>query len=225
MREIVRGASWALTLKALGSALSFSLYIALGRLLGAANAGVYFLALTVTTAAAIVGRVGLDYTITRFVAATSAGGDAGAVRGVFRQALSVALVGCFAATLACLALSGWLGQRVFTEPRVIEPLRWMALSIVPLALLNLIGRALQGLTLIWAANLVMAVSVPALSLAAVFLLVPRWGILGAVWANTFACGVAVLLGLRLWRTATHESRAAKSDFAVSRLLQSSVPLW
>lgn len=225
MREVVRGASWALALKALGSGLSFALYVAIGRLLGAANAGIYFLALTVATGAAIVGRVGLDYTITRFVAATSTRGEAGALRGVFRRALSIALAGCLVSTIVCLALSGWLGRRAFTEPGVIQPLRWMALSIVPMALLNLLGRALQGLKRIWEANVVMAVSVPALSLVAVFLLVPRWGILGAVWANTFACGVAVVLGLRLWRAATPELRAARGDFPTSRLLQSSVPLW
>jgi len=225
MREIVHGASWALALKAIGSGLSFALYVALGRLLGAADAGVYFLALTVATGAAVVGRAGLDYTTTRFVAATSARGDAGALGGLFRTILAIVLGGCLAATAVCLGLSGWLGRRAFTEPALVEPLRWMALSIVPIALLNVLGRALQGLKRIWEANLVMAVSAPALSLVAVFLLTPRWGVLGAVWANTLASGTAMALGVYLWRRATPELRSTRGEFSTSRLLQSSIPLW
>lgn len=225
MREIVRGASWALALKAIGSGLSFALYVALGRLLGAANAGVYFLALTVTTGAAVVGRAGLDYTTTRFVAAASARGDAAALQGLFRTILGIVVSGCLAATVVCLGLSGWVGRRAFTEPALVEPLRWMALSIVPIALLNVLGRALQGLKRIWEANLVMAVSAPALSLGAVFLLAPRWGVLGAVWANTLASSAAMALGLYLWYRVTPELRSIRGKFSTARLLQSSVPLW
>ncbi len=60
MIEVVRGTSVALGMKVLAVGLGFGLNVLLARLLGAEGAGVYYLALTVTSIAAVVGRIGLD---------------------------------------------------------------------------------------------------------------------------------------------------------------------
>ena len=100
MDEILHGASTAFVLKGLAALLTLGVYVLLGRLLGPAESGLYFLALTLLTVAAILGRIGLDNTVLRFVAASAATGDWAAVKGVRRKASSVAILASAVATVA-----------------------------------------------------------------------------------------------------------------------------
>lgn len=73
MREIVQGASVSLGVKVVTGILTFALNVVVARALGAEGAGLFFLALTVVTIAAILGQLGLDAAVVRFVAAVATG--------------------------------------------------------------------------------------------------------------------------------------------------------
>ena len=87
MQEVVNGASVAFVIKVIGAGLSFGFNVLLARMLGADGAGIYFLALTVTTIATVFGRMGLDNALLRFTAANAAVGDWGAVKGIYRKGM------------------------------------------------------------------------------------------------------------------------------------------
>ena len=99
MKEVVRGTATAFTLKALGTGLSFGFNIILARLLGAKGAGVYYLALTVTTIASVVGRMGLDNTLLRFTAANAEQKDWDKVAGIYRMGIRIAVGASILVTL------------------------------------------------------------------------------------------------------------------------------
>jgi O-antigen/teichoic acid export membrane protein len=225
MREIVQGASAAFLLKIAGAFLTFCFYVAVGRLLGPREAGMYFLALTVVTVAAVLGRVGLDGTMLRLIAAHAATSDWSAVQGVYRKGLTVAIAGTVAATVLTAIFAPVCATYIFAAPELSRPIRWMALSIVPAALIVLIARGLLGLKQVRDANLVNDVGVPAIALVAVGLLAPRWGILGAVWAYALANAATAVLGLWRWRKATPHLRGLHGAFETRELFQSSIPLY
>jgi O-antigen/teichoic acid export membrane protein len=224
MREVIRGASTALLLKIVGGLLTFCFYVAIGRLLGARQAGTYFLALTVITVAAVVGRAGLDGTLLRLIAGNAALADWAAVKGAFEKGITIALAVSSVATVVTMALAPWLAEALFSTPELTRLIRWMALSVVPLALVTLVARAVQGIRRIADATLINDVAVPALSLVGFGILVPGWGVLGAVAAYTLAAFAALPIGLWLWRRATPQLNGVIGNISTERVLQSSMPL-
>jgi O-antigen/teichoic acid export membrane protein len=225
MQEIARGASTAFVLKGLSALLTFVFYVAIGRLLGPADAGLYFLALTVVTIGAVVGRVGLDNSLLRFVAAHGAGEDWPAVKGVHDKASRMVAVGSSLTALLVAVSASYISVALFAKPALTSLLRWMAVAIVPAALLNLQALGLQGLKRIADSTLVANLGIPLLSLVGAVVLAPRWGTLGAVWAYSLAAFLTMLVGFWRWRAATTELDGVVGKFDTSVLLQSSVPLF
>jgi O-antigen/teichoic acid export membrane protein len=225
MQEILRGASTAFLLKGLGAALTFLLYVVVGRLLGPGGAGLYFLALTLVTIAAVLGRIGLDNTLLRFVAAHAAIGEWVAVKGVYQKAIWMTTAASTLATLILVIAAPWLADSIFAKPGLAEPLRWMALAVTPTALLTLQAQSLQGLKRIGDSTLVANLCVPVFSLLGVAILAPRWGLLGATWGQTLAAVLVMLVGFWRWRRATPQLGKVAGRFTTAKLLESSIPLF
>src|SRR5574340_239897 len=87
MKEIVSGAAVALSLKVVAAGTAFALHVVLARLLGAEGTGIYFLAFTVIAIGAVIGRLGLDNAMLRYIAAHASVQDWSAVKGVSRKGL------------------------------------------------------------------------------------------------------------------------------------------
>jgi O-antigen/teichoic acid export membrane protein len=225
MREILRGASTAFVLKGLSAVLTFLFYVVIGRLLGPSGAGLYFLALTAITIAAVLGRIGLDNTVLRFVAANAGAGNWNAVKGVYRKATVMAGIASTATAVSLVIVAPWLAARVFLKPELTALLRWMALAVAPIALLNLQAQGLQGLKRIRDSSLVANVGIPVFSLVGTLALAPRWGTVGATWAYSLAAVLTMLIGIWRWRAATPHLRRMEGRFDTAELLRSSVPLF
>src|SRR5689334_801516 len=186
MREIARGASAAFVLKGLSAAVTFGLYVVVGRLLGPAEAGYYFLALTVVTIASVVGRFGLDNSVLRFVAAYEADQDWAAVKGVYRKSARLVAVGSLCTSALVFALAEPISVRLFDKPELTTVLRWMSLAVFPAAMLNLQAQALQGRKRIVESSIVANLGVPAGALLGALLLAPRYGTVGVTCAYSLA---------------------------------------
>jgi len=225
MEEVVKGASVALAIKILAAGLGFIFNVVLARLLGAEGTGLYFLALTVTTIAAVLGRVGLDNTFVRFTAGNSAVENWGAIRGLYRKGIKLALGGLGLTAGMLLLLAPWLANSLFSEPKLTNSIRCMAIAVVPFGLFVLHANLLKGLKRIRDAILVLSVCLPAFSLLGVIILVPLWNVQGAVLAYALAAFLTLLVGIWRWRKATPQLGNFEACFATTRLLQSSIPLF
>jgi len=201
LREMSRGAALAFMLKILGAGLMFALNVVVARLLGVEDTGVYFLALSIVTISSVVARLGLDNALLRFIAINATHKDWGAVKGVYLLGTRIALVASAMVTLAVFLSAPFITSNLFNKPELLEPLRWMSFSILPLALLNLQAESLKGLKKVKAAMLVQGLWLPLFSL---ILLVPLVNIIdsaGASVAYSCASSVTFLLGLKSWRLA------------------------
>jgi O-antigen/teichoic acid export membrane protein len=210
----------ALVLKTLAAGLAFGFNVALARTFGPEGAGVYLLALSMITAACIVGRLGLDTVLLRQVAAGAATRDWSQVEGASGTGLRLALATSAAATAGVFALAPWLAA-AFGMPALAAPLRWMSLSIVPLTLAMLLSESLKGLRRIFDSQVVNGVAVPAVSLGVLLGVGPRLGLQGAVLAHVAAAATALALGLAWWRRAAPPRPGAPPAAVPPRALLSS----
>lgn len=224
IEEVLAGSSVAFVMKATGAGLSFAFNIVLARLLGADGAGVYYLALTVTTVAGVLARLGLDNASMRFVAANASSGDWRKVKGVYRGTMRLSVVAGVILAVAVFLLADVIAGAVFDEPALAGPLRLMSVGIPAHCLLVLHTSVLKGVKRIRSAMLLKGFGVPLLSIPLLALLAGPLGVTGAVAAWVTAAYVVALGGWLLWRKATPDLESVTPDFSRSRLLSTSMPL-
>ena len=210
--NLLKGAGFAVALRAFGAILALILNVIIGRLLGPEGAGLYYLGLAVCTVSAVVVRLGIDQALLRQVSTFATRRDWGRAVGVFRQGLlAVAATASLAALLVALT-APILAVQAFGKPRMSEILISIAPSIVTFALIAVLAESLKGLSRFKDAMLVSGVIYPAVALLAIWPLATTLGASGAVFAYFLGTLTAVGWGLFVWR------RQLKS-YAVSHVVQ------
>ncbi|MFY9260096.1 MAG: oligosaccharide flippase family protein [Gallionella sp.] len=218
MREVAHGTMLAFVLKVAGSGLAFAFNVVVARLLGADGAGLYFLALAITTIASVIGRVGLDSALLRFVSTHATHQDWSGVKGVYILGMRVVVVASTVVTLSIFISAPWLATAIFKKPDIAVPLGWMAMSIMPLSILALQTESLKGLKRIRDAMVVQVVAIPLLGLMLIVPLAHAYGVVGASVAYLVSVLFATIFGIMAWRGAT-------STFCIEAALFSFKELW
>lgn len=222
-REIFSKSLLTFILKILGSGLAFLLQFVIARQLGADGSGLYFLALNILVLLATVTRLGMDNSVTRFVAAHASDNDWEKVKGVTRLSL---LLACGLSLLASLVFY-FLAMplvKLLDKPELLQVLQWMLLLTTPLALMTLFARAIQGLKLARQTMLMQSVLVPLVACVLTYSLAPRYGIMGAVIAYAAGLVFTLLYGMQVWSRAMRPFRQVSARFDRQLLLKSSFPL-
>jgi O-antigen/teichoic acid export membrane protein len=229
IRDVILTGSIAFVLRVTGAGLSFSVNIILARLLGAEGAGTYYLALTVTSIASIIGRVGLDNTLMRFGSTFASQGEWGKVQSTHRRGLTISIIVSVAAAAGISWGSELFAVRVFETSALTQPLRIMAWSIPAVALISLYTHLLKGIDEVKRAMLLQGFGVPFLSIPLLLIFLREYGVVGAaaIYLTSAICVVGV--GAYFWYTCT--PKVEKTQEAETRryisyrvLLQSSLPL-
>lgn len=223
--NVVSIASIAMALKVAGIIFSFLFNLLLARMLGSEGAGIFFLALAIMTIATVIGRLGLDNALLRFVAANASVGNWQAVAGVYAKGMRLALVTSTLVAITLYEIAPWLAETVFNKPTALTPVRWFAIAVMPMALIFLHSETLKGLKRVKDAILVQGVSLPAFAVLALLFVGDSYGLFGAVAAYLFSIIFTLALGIFLWRRATPQLRQIKGKFETSILLASSIPLF
>jgi len=223
--EVVRGATAALIIRVAGAGLTFLLNVFVARLYGADGAGVYFLALTVMTIATVFGRMGMDNSLLRFVAAHAASGEWEEVQGVYRKGMRIAWAASVASTAVMVAVAPLLARYVFRKPELASAMSWMALGVVPVAIGTLYGQILRALKRVWASMMVSAVWIPGIAIVGLWLAGPRGGAVVAIQVYVLAAALTALGAWAWWRRVTPTLRGVHGDFDGATLLRSSIPLF
>lgn len=225
MSEVARGTAIAFVLKVIGAGLSFGYNVAVARLLGAEGAGLYFLALSVTAIGSVIGRVGLDNVLLRNVAAYAAHEEWDKAKGVYALATRMAIAASAAVTIIVFLAATWMASELFNKPALAEPLRWMSLSILPFAMLNLQAESLKGLKRIRDAMLVQGVGLPLVSLLLIYPLTQLDSVLGVFWAYSIGATMVALLGMFAWSRAIAVQTTSSTSIPVKELWESAKPFF
>lgn len=225
MQEVIKGASLAFILKVVGAALAFTFNVVIARLLGAEGAGLFFLALSVTVIGSVIGRIGLDNTLLRFIATHATKGEWGRVKGVYVIGMRIAVVASGSLSIIGFWLAPWMSITIFNKPDLVEPLRWMSLTILPFALLNLHAESLKGLKKIRNAVLVQNIGVPLIGLVLIWPLAQNGSVLGVSWTYLAATALIALMSTLAWRQSISTRIVPTDQFPFKELLNSCIPLF
>jgi len=224
MLEVLQGAAVSFAIKIIGAAFTFAFNVLLARLLGAEGAGIYFLALTLTTVAATIGRFGLENTLLRFVSAHAVKEEWSAVKGVFNKSMALSLRVSSGLTILLLLLAPWLAEHAFHKPDLANPLRLMSLAIVPFSVFWLVAEALKGLRRIRDSQLLQGAALPVLSCLGLLAVGSRFGVIGAVSVFVVASVLTLVWGGWLWRKANPHLQSVQPAFSNRQIYDSCIPL-
>jgi O-antigen/teichoic acid export membrane protein len=171
--EVLRGSAFALITKVFAALAGFAMNVAVARLLGAQEAGLFFLGYTVVLVGATLSRVGLDQTVVRFTAGYQASGEWGKIRGLYRTAITwTTIAGLSTACLIFISAPG-LANTIFGKPDFADVLFVLAPVVPLLALATLHAYALQGLRMIVKSMLILNFVAPAGLLVLAVVLIPQ----------------------------------------------------
>lgn len=143
-----------------------ALYILVARLLGAYDAGLFFLCLTWIGLGSVLTRLGLERALTRHIAAELAVGHGTAARQDLWTGLGWSTLVAVAMTALTALVAEPVAHRLFDMPDLAWPLMLSALAMLPQTLTVMLGSVLAGLKRGVAAQFVQSALWPALTLAA-----------------------------------------------------------
>ena len=224
MREIGRGALIALILKVGGSGLAFAFNVAVARLLGAQGAGIYFLALSITNVSSVIGRVGLDTALLRFVAVRAAQKDWKGVKGIYNLGIRMTIIASGFIAIIVFTAATWIATTIFNRPELAEPLRWMSLSILPFSLLNIQAESLKGLKLIRDAMIVQNIGMPLIGMLLIIPMAHAAGVLGVSITYVVSAIMVALFATWLWTRAVSDYAVKAAPFPFKEIWTSCRPL-
>lgn len=225
MKEALSHAKIAFILRIFGAGLSFLFNSAVARLLGADGAGIYFLALSFMMISAVVGRLGLENSLLRFIASGIAAGQSDRVRGVFATSMRWTLLSTGTIAVATILLAGPAAYHVFNDPDLVWPLRLMAVAIISFSVATSTSFALKGLKKVAQASYVANLIHPSLALLLLWPLTENFAVSGAVMSYVLGTVAAALIGWWMWRRNMATLPCGPSEFPISELTASSRPLW
>ncbi len=189
--DLLRGATGGLFARVIAAVAVFLFGVFIARLLGAADSGLFYLALALVTVLAVVCRVGLDGSVVRFVAAHLARDEAPAAGAIYRRSIALISILAFATSMLLYVGADTVSSALFAKPELSDVLRGLVWLLFPLALLMIHGQFLQAEKRVADAVLVQTGLLPLLSVAAFTLLPVQWSLSTVVM--TYVCAAIVTL--------------------------------
>ncbi|MBZ5719908.1 MAG: flippase [Acidobacteriia bacterium] len=226
VNKLAAGAGMALGGRLLGRGLLLGVDVALARLLGPVQYGLYVIGWTVTRLVSLLAPLGLNSGVIRFGARYWRRDDE-RFKGVLWFCLLVS--GFIALVLGGVffALAPWLAGQVFHKPDLATPFRWFACGFPMAAIVTVSAAATRITHRVKYGVLTEDLSQPAVALLFIFVLVAgmKQGLSGALVAYLVSFTVAMLTGVyfvvRLFPVTV--SRQVVANFPGRDLIAFSVP--
>ncbi len=176
--EVVRHTSWALVLLIGITIIQFFFDFSLTHTFGAHGSGIFYLCFSVLMVLALIGRLGVDRAVVRFIPPLLAD-DPGAAAGVQRTATQLSLALTIPLALLLFILAPFLSRTVFNSADLAVYLRIFAFAIPPLALNYVYSGILRSLKRTQAALSIERLTMYGLGIFAVVILGNIYGLKGA----------------------------------------------
>jgi O-antigen/teichoic acid export membrane protein len=201
MRQVAAGAGVLLPATLVGTVLLLIHDMLVNGNLTTEEYGLYATCKRVLQIGFLLGFLGLENAVVRFVSEGHGTGDSERTRGAWRkaQAWSLAASGTLAALLVVFAnpLAGLFGHGDSASEMLPWALRVLAVCLPLAAVRMMTTSASQGLLVMWPKALVLQVAWPALNILGVYVFTVRGGrgLEGVLWAYDLSMLAGALLGL------------------------------
>lgn len=222
-KELIRHSFIALFLRVGGAGISFIMNVVVARYLGASEAGYFFLAISITTLVASMGRVGADQTVLRFVSIHASKEEWPEVNAVMRKMLSwTYLPLIFLSSIFCFFAEP-ISIYIFHKPELEWPLFWTSLAMPFFAGYNVLGMALQALRKVGPSVTVLKIITPLFLILLIFIQHTQDSTFAAIFYG-IACIINLICGYLWWQKYTPK-KVKKVSYDSTTLWKSSGPIW
>ena len=143
--ELLRGSTSSLTVRVIGGGFGYLFTLIIGRVYGAEAAGIFALSFTVLQISAVLGRLGMDSAMLRFIAEYSARNGWDSVRASHKKASKAVLAASLFLSVGAFFLSPNIARYIFHKESLDSYFRIISLGIVPYAFVLLNAESLRGL--------------------------------------------------------------------------------
>ncbi len=222
-KELLRHSFIALFLRVGGAGIAFLMNVVVARYLGASQAGYFFLAVSITTLVASIGRVGADQTVLRFVSIHAAKNEWPEVHAVMKKMMSWTYLPLLFFTAIICIFAAPISTYIFHKPDLQWPLFWTAIVMPFFAGYNVLGMALQGLRKVGFSVIVLKILTPIFLIALVFVFHPKDATYTSIY-YAIACILNLIFGYYWWHKSSTKATISK-NYDTKTLWKSSGPLW
>lgn len=224
MREVLSGSAVALVFKLIGAALAMVFQVMLARMLGAEAAGQYVLGITCMTLAIMLGSMGLDSIVVRYVATNSVVAHWVSIASVRRNAMRIAIPASLLFTGLLFLLADWIAISLFKDKQIAVLIRILSLAVPFWVVASLHSEILRGLKKIAQYQMIQSVLMPFVTLTGLIIFGLEYGIVGQAISYVAAAFITMILAVFWWFQAAPSDRRGGTEIPVKTLLNSSTPL-
>ncbi|WP_029520544.1 flippase [Persephonella sp. IF05-L8] len=145
LKELLKGSSIAFVLRILGIIAGYIFTLLVTRGYGAEAMGIFALSFTLLQISSVIGRLGMDTALLRFVAEYSSQGKWVVVKDIYEKAIKLVLPFSIIISILIFFLSGYIAEFVFKKPHLEPYFKIASIGIVPFVLLFIHTESLRGL--------------------------------------------------------------------------------
>lgn len=182
----IRKSSFAFLLKVIGAALNFGFNLVLANLLGAEGTGKYFLAFSVFTLTRLISLLGFQNAILKYISRAHELSDQKQLLDVLGRGVKYVLIASIICTLLIVLFSPHISEVFFNDLTLNQPIRIMALAIVPSSLILVFSQAFKGIGNYKASLFFEGIGVPLLGVIFLPILIFKWSVAGATLSMVIA---------------------------------------
>jgi O-antigen/teichoic acid export membrane protein len=143
--ELLRGSSVAFTIRAAGIGAAYVFTLLVTRNFGAAAMGIFALCLTVLQISSVVGRLGTDTALLRFVAEYSTQNRKALIKETYIKAMKIVVPFSFFLSVLLFFLSPHIAKYVFHKEHLALYFRIASIAVLPMVTVFINSESLRGL--------------------------------------------------------------------------------
>jgi len=220
-RTLLPHASLAFSIKLLGAIVGLIVSFYITRLLGAKDAGIYFLALSFMTFPVALCSLGLNNTVLKLISAYMEDQKFAQINAIFNKSTSWVILASLTFTVIICYFSSFIARNIFNKPDLDAVLVAISFSLIFTCTFNLHGHAIQALRKIKLAMIVMGLA-HNIFLLVLLLLFSGVDLDGVAFSYSLAAFLTMLLGYIVWRRYKSPTKASYVKNQV--ILKSSIPM-
>lgn len=197
--EILKHSAWALIMFGLAAGAQFVFDLLLARNFGAEGAGLFYLAFSVLAVLALVGRLGFNRAVVKYIPKFVKDKDHASLHGLEKTAFKLTTIISTSLGILVFVSAPLIADKVFKQPQLQQYLRWFAIAIPAMSTIFVQAGFLRGLKKIRESVFLERVIVYILGAFSILVLGSRFGLNGAVIGFTFGVLLSSVFGYFLLR--------------------------
>lgn len=226
-RHLVRASFFSLVIRVVGLGTGFFVTVITSRFYGADALGVVSICIAILSFASVIGKLGMDVALMRYIAEFYSKNNFAAIRHVYLKSFRFIFPVCIVITVLLFMLSPVVAGDLFHKPHLTGLLKINSLFVLPLVLLLVNAESIRGLHRIRAYTFLQTSVVSIL--ATIFLLVALIfgnNILIPVYIQFVAIAIAAILSMYMFIqfSSLHKHKSAGSIDS-RKLIRTSSPMF